>query len=178
MKTTLIGFHGFKRSGKTTIAGELGKMLIVQHHKQVMLFGFADALKDQVCAALGVSRLHLEENKERFRPLLQWWGVYRREFNGEDYWIEKLDKKITNVRMFIPGVVILVSDVRFENEYNYITDNGGKVFKIHPHNSPYEYDDAHVSEKPLDIAMPMIYNDFKDHKIVREQLQQTIKEQL
>lgn len=55
------------------------------------------------------------ETKDQYRPLLQAWGVLRREQAGEDYWVRQID-------LDPEGTV--VDDCRFWNEYHYLRQHG------------------------------------------------------
>jgi hypothetical protein len=84
--------------------------------------------------------------------LLQWWGTeYRRKNFGENYWVDKLFESIpSNID------IALVSDVRFQNEADSITERGGynvNVTRLLPDGTPYRSQDRpadHLSETALD----------------------------
>lgn len=142
----IIGTSSKKRGGKNTAADEILRRL--PGGKQI---AFADALKDEVCKALGISRDELERNKAIFRQILQWWGTaYRREYCGnKNYWIEQVDNVIqhyrgTNIRYFV------ITDVRFHNEYEYVKNLGGFILRIE--SSRCDMEDQHQSEVELDQA--------------------------
>lgn len=121
----LIGITGRKRSGKDTVADMIIKQLAP---KVVIKIGFADALKEEVAKATGKSRDFIETNKSHFRLILQGWGTdFRRELDGKNYWINKLGVKILaleNVDM------VIVPDVRFLNEAQFINEAGGMVIGV------------------------------------------------
>lgn len=177
MNIPIIGFHGPKKSGKTFIAQHLAKMLIEEQHRQVILLGFADQLKEELSIATGIGREEMETNKDSFRELLQFWGTqFRRDYCDKDYWVKAWLKKVNNIQSFIPGIIIIAHDVRFDNETMCIAKEGGSVYRVVTVNSPHLYnDDKHESEMPLLLDMPTIINDFKNNKQLREQLEQLIK---
>lgn len=64
-----------------------------------------------------------EEKKEQFRDGLIWWTNYRLA-TREDYWI---DKAIAQIAI---GGAIVVSDVRYPIEADYILSQGGIIIQI------------------------------------------------
>jgi hypothetical protein len=121
----LLGISGKKGSGKSTIA-EILKQYIT--HRPVHIIAFADALKDEVAHACGVSREYVEKNKAIFRPILQWWGTdFRRNLTSEDYWLRVFSAKVS----ILPNdSLILIPDVRFPNELQLIKKARGKVWRV------------------------------------------------
>ena len=136
----LIGIAGKKRSGKDTAAKYIKELL----GPQCQILHFADALKLEVADVCLVSLKEIEENKEIFRPMLQWWGTeFRKKYQkDETYWIEKLDEKI------IPNWINIIADVRFPEEVDYIKRNGGIVINVIRMN--HEMTDTHLSETALE----------------------------
>ena len=81
----LIGVSGKKRTGKNTVANLIKTIT----NQTIEEFSFAQDLKLELAQMLKVKVSDIESSKELYRPLLQSLGVYRREFNGENYWINK-----------------------------------------------------------------------------------------
>lgn len=141
--TLLIGLVGKKQSGKDTCCGfwrELG----LRDKLTVARLAFADALKVEVAAAFGSTVAAIEQSKEKYRPLLQAWGVARRDLVGGDYWINKVDDQIRSSQV----LVAVITDVRFQNEADYVTSHGGILVKLK--RVGLVQDDRHVSEVELD----------------------------
>lgn len=138
----LIGIAGKKGSGKDEVFRCI-KHRFPDSHREA----FADALKDEVCFAMHVTREYLELHKSNFRLILQGWGTdYRRKLHGNDYWIRAWKRRVVNSS----AEVVVVPDVRFLNEARLIHDSGGYLFKvIRPGYS--EGDDTHPSETDLDL---------------------------
>jgi hypothetical protein len=94
------------------------------------------------------------EKKEQYRLLMQWWGTeYRRKMFGDDYWVQQLHKTVS---AWEPGpndsskIIVLVPDVRFENEARYIQDSGGYLIRVLRPDLPPAAD-PHPSETALDV---------------------------
>src|SRR6185369_9164711 len=109
---TVIGISGKKQSGKDTLAKHIANLSTLP----VTRLAFADALKEEVAKACGVAVQFVELNKEDFRPMLQWWGTdFRRKFNGDNYWVNKLLLKLNEYGNDKPEIVV-IPDVRFQSE--------------------------------------------------------------
>lgn len=141
----IIGLSGKKRSGKNAVADVISLNSI---HK-VQEFAFADSLKNEVCKACGVTREYLDKNKDNFRLILQGWGTdFKRRLVDDNYWIERLGKSMLKS----DANVLVVTDIRFKNEANFIREIGGLVVRV---NRPCECggcvtQDNHPSEVDLD----------------------------
>lgn len=141
----LIALVGRKHSGKSTAAdtiSRLAKGLVYQT-------AFADALKDEVAQATGVPRVQAEQEKERWRPIWQWWGTEFRRHDDPDYWIRKVGNKIVDTH-YHPDVAI-VTDCRFDNEAKQIRAWNGLIVKIL---RPGTTQDRHTSETETDFIHP------------------------
>ena len=125
----IIGITGFARSGKDTCAD------FILQHQQGYPYGFADPIK-QMLIPLGIDMTDpfWVENKEANIPrlgrsvryLLQTLGTeWGRELVHPDLWV-LLAKSI--LEQHGPGMV--VSDVRFENEAEFIRAAGGKILLV------------------------------------------------
>lgn len=55
--------------------------------------------------------------------ILQWWGTdYRRYFFDEDYWVKRVEEKITE------DTIIIIPDCRFKNEYKWIKSHKNGIY--------------------------------------------------
>jgi len=111
-------------------------------------FSFAKTLRQEVAGALAfpinakapalVQGMKNRDTKERFRPLLQWWGQYRRDTEGQDYWVQKLmdviDDKPTSF-------TLTVDDCRYFNEYDALRERGFKFVRLANGRWPTSTDD-------------------------------------
>lgn len=118
-------------------------------------FAFADALKKEVAVKHKVSIEELNQRKAEFRKELQDTGLARRK-EDEDYWIGRVAWSMLNFdrKMFgqlhIPHLVI-VTDVRFQNEAEWITNNlRGKLIRIRRSDLEEDFEDKHESETELE----------------------------
>jgi hypothetical protein len=137
----IIGISGKKRSGKDTvyrlIRGNAGILAVRA--------AFGDQIKEEVAGVTGVDLDHIEEHKERFRPILQWWGSdFRRHYKGESYW---LDKMLAKMKTITGREVLVITDVRFPNEVELVKKAGGIMIRVERKTG---LEDAHSSENLLD----------------------------
>ena len=119
-KPFVIGVTGKARSGKDTLSEHLYTRLGFDCNRAA----FADPLKDML-RALGID--DIEGYKEEVHPLLgvtsrkmmQTLGTeWGREAIGEDTWINLTKEKGKGKKFLV------ISDVRFENEANFVRENG------------------------------------------------------
>jgi hypothetical protein len=93
-------------SGKSTLSDYICWQSAFEKHT------LADELKDDICRLCGVTRAYMEEHKDLFRPILQWYGTDFHRARDENYWVQRLKGRI-EVRS--PAAVV-VDDARFTNE--------------------------------------------------------------
>ena len=138
MRNLIVGFCGYARSGKDTAAQAL-------IDKGFQRCAFADALKLDVLSALqGSARItdavfegqstgglalkvslglfSSPATKEQFRPLLVEYGRAMRALDP-DYWVKRLDLRL-------PNAPIVITDVRYKNEHEWIKSKGGFTIMI------------------------------------------------
>lgn len=138
----IIGLSGKKKSGKDTFYEIASKMLTVPSVK----IAFADALKEEVAKACGVSVEFVETNKIIFRPMLQFWGTdFKRRLIDNEYWIRQLFHKLSEVMDDIG--VVFITDVRFKNEARWIEEVG---ILVRINRDMCDVNDLHISETDLD----------------------------
>ena len=136
----LIGIHGKKRAGKDT-AGK-----IIQEQLGFKIDSFADPLRKFGLMTFGIN----EENREQLiesigvsgRQVLQLVGTEVGRNINQNFWIEALRFRNPSLEN------IIITDVRFNNEAEFITSNGGKILKIV--RPSLESSDNHASEIPID----------------------------
>ena len=119
-KPFVIGVTGKARSGKDTLSEHLYTRLGFDCNRAA----FADPVKDML-RAIGID--NIEGYKEEVHPLLgvtsrkmmQTLGTeWGREAIGEDTWINLTKEKGKGKKFLV------ISDVRFENEANFVRENG------------------------------------------------------
>ncbi len=103
----IICVSGKIASGKTTLAS------LIELYNPYARRALAGALKADLARLCQVSVDYIEENKELFRPMLQYYGTeIMRKVHGEDYWVRRLVQDSEDAGL--SGLV--VDDVRFPNE--------------------------------------------------------------
>ncbi len=146
----LIGISGNAGVGKDTVTNYIANKYI-----EVYREAFADPLK-QICAhAFGMDledfyEPSIKETQHPFwrvspRQIAQFVGteLFRHHLTAlvdigyGNFWIKRLEGKLTGASrykgtdgLYTPGDTIIIPDVRFQNEYDWIVDNGGYVFSI------------------------------------------------
>lgn len=145
-KKLIIGISGKKQHGKDTIAAAV-QNYCTDNGLRFIKLAFADALKDEVCSALTITRKHLDEHKHLFRVIMQWWGCYKRDQVMKDYWVSRTFNKM--LKEMNDHDVIVISDVRFLNEAERIKEIGGKLWRVNRTDLAHSLD-FHPSETELD----------------------------
>jgi len=134
----IIGIAGPAQSGKDTI----GKRLLVKH--SFIRYAFADPIRHGLEAMFNLLHSDFNENKEKEidwigkspRELMQTLGTeWGRNLVADDIWLRLAEINInamvdrnSYIHSLIGGVVI--TDVRFENEANWIRQQGGEIWHI------------------------------------------------
>jgi hypothetical protein len=136
--------------GKDFIMNRLQSRLIYQHgyamsKSSTTRTRFADSLNEAVAPILGISVKELQDRSLKEQPRFIFdnpkkteahiWssrdvqkrvGQLLRENLGEDVFINALDRKYSN-----PSSILLISDLRHQNELEWVREQGGKVVYIH-----------------------------------------------
>ena len=148
----IIGLIGFAGSGKGTIAD------ILVAKKGYTKLAFADAVKDATAAIFGWPRSLLEgdtaESREWREKKDEWWSEKTelhitprnmlqlmgtevgRGMIHPDLWIYALEKRIDMYQN------VVIADVRFPNEMNFIQEKGGFIVRVKRGDDPEWYDTA------------------------------------
>ena len=128
----LIGISGFARSGKDTFYERAAKIL-AKEDKNSHRIAFADALKNELNELL-VKNVDISaftennEEKELIRPLLVTYGTEIRRKLNQNCWIERVQPRV--IHHLNEGDYVFITDVRFDNEAQWITMNGGCLVNI------------------------------------------------
>ena len=148
----IIGLSGYARSGKDEVANILVKNF---GFKRV---AFADPIRSFLSCVNPIlangKRVNemvrefgwgITKAQDETRRLLQEVGVIGREMFGEDIWVKTAFK---DINLYTENVV--VSDVRFKNEANFVMQDQGRLWRViregvGPVNN-------HISETDLDGA--------------------------
>lgn len=131
-KQILIGLAGPAFSGKDTFAEAVQKT-----EEDVHIYAMALPLKLGAMALFGFSHAQVftPEGKEEIDPI---WGKSPRYFlqdlgtevfrdrYGPDFWIKRAEKELQAVR----NKIVIITDIRFENEAAWVRSRGGTVIHI------------------------------------------------
>lgn len=150
----IIGFMGKKGVGKTTAAN----FLVSNHGYQKM--SFAAKLKDLSRALFPFSDTDLNgQNKEKMfgkydwtpREFMERFGEFMRYWD-KDYWLNG----VRSIVQFNPNRDIVIDDVRYVNEADFIKSVGGILIRInrYPSQNPYIQDETSKSENSLNDYRP------------------------
>lgn len=155
----IFGIAGVARCGKDT----LGKHLLNKLEKNKLPcinISFASALKSDLNNFL-IDKIKIsaftENNAEKdlIRPLLVTYGTEVCRKIDQDYWIKKIEKKVTSA--INNKIIVVITDVRYENEAKWIKNNGGFII----HLSRINQKPANFQEKVNDPILKKI----ADYKI-------------
>ena len=128
----LIGICGLARCGKDTFY-EISKSILQKKGLDTRKFAFANSLKeecDELLKKYTSISAFTEEDGEKIliRPLLVTYGTHIRRKLNENCWIEKIEGEVLD--NLGSGKTVFITDVRFENEMNWIQKIGGKGIHI------------------------------------------------
>jgi len=128
----MIGLVGAARSGKSTVADYLSREYGYEKHS------FATRIREGLLSALPfLDREYLHEKKDvgipklhgtTGRALLQQMGHEWGRNIDTDMWVKALDSYLDI--MCVNKKHVVIDDVRYLNEVNYIKDNGGFIVGI------------------------------------------------
>lgn len=149
----IIGIAGRARVGKDTCADFLVRYLGGYR------YGFADPLK-RMLIPLGIDMTDpfWAENKEKeiplfgrsLRYLMQTLGTeWGRELVHPDIWV-----KLAECTLFSTGERMIISDVRFDNEAEFIRSKGGVILHVSRIDAPPvagHASEAGIRQSPLDL---------------------------
>jgi hypothetical protein len=131
MKSNIIGISGLARCGKDSFFNIASSILSSQNIR-TRRFAFADCLKSECNEILekytGISAFtEKTSEKEIIRPLLVTYGTHIRRKINPNCWIDKINDE---VKSFSINGVSFITDVRFENEIDWVRNIGGKSIHI------------------------------------------------
>lgn len=181
----LIGISGAPESGKDTSALYLHGMF-----QDTYIEHFADPLKAAVSAAFGidVSALNSTEQKKLIHPfwkttnrkILQFFGteMFRETINrliagtGPNFWVDRMYGKLTGELLldgdgvYGEGDTVVIPDVRFQNEIDFIYAHGGITIFVKRRNHETDVGgfDGHASEQLSELR----YDPHKHYLLVND----------
>jgi phosphomevalonate kinase len=128
----LIGISGKMGCGKNYIAEKILSPHFVKEGYQIFIIGFGDLMKFQIYSrekSFTYDELY-DKKTTQSRQLLQKWGMEMRNTYGDDIWIRGIDIQIETFCRRSANPLIIICDVRFRVECDYISSKGGKVIRI------------------------------------------------
>ncbi|MCI3269659.1 hypothetical protein [Streptomyces cylindrosporus] len=139
-------------AGKTTAA----RYLVEAHHFRECSVGAA--VKAEVDAMVRLHGFQYDESqKEDFRDGLIWWTDFRVRHSSPNYWLQVIIESVAAAG----ADPMVVSDVRFPEEADYIRSVGGIVVKITRQTSPVHGNSA--ERKMVGYAFDQVVsNDLSD----------------
>jgi len=152
----IIGFSGSFGAGKSSRAEYLASKI-----KNAKCVNFADALKEMVKQHFHLDVLDKNAICEKYGitygQVLQKYGQGMRDIDP-DFWLDKVKWLVTNE---YKGRVVVIGDVRHQNELDWILESGGMVFqKLGSLQSSFAGRDInHPSEDPLE-GYTMIFDEY------------------
>lgn len=151
-KLPIIGIAGHARAGKDTVAQ------LIQEEYRAITYAFAEPLKDML-GVLGLDEQDLngwrkDENNYDYhatpRHMMQTLGTeWGRDSINEHIWVIVAAKRIQRLNHAQPDATIIITDVRFENEADFVRRHG---FLIHVERPIKRIDGStHRSENHVNI---------------------------
>ena len=126
----LLGIHGPLNGGKDTITNYLTSNFYVRK------YAFADPIKESLKAIFGFSDLEMSDRIQK-EKVNDFWGIspryaaqklgteFGRNLIHKDIWIKKAEQVLNQSE-----VPLIISDVRYDNEADWIRSLGGKILHI------------------------------------------------
>lgn len=169
----LIGLHGHAGAGKNTFAEEF-------HYAAFFEYAFAAPVKAVCMEVFGLSHMDFVD-RARKEEVIDYWNksprelaqyvgteMFRNHF-GSDIWIKSLEARLIRdlSAREDKNRKVLITDVRFQNEADWITKQGGWI--IHLTRPGYEGNvgiSSHASEQTLDFTHLTKGENY--HKILNE----------
>ena len=123
----MFAISGYARVGKDTFGLSLKKVL-EKYGIKSKTYSLANQLKIDIdfltTGDFGISAFTKDdEEKKIIRPLLVGYGESWRKFNP-DHWIEIVDSNLEK------GFLPIITDIRYENEANWILENQGFLLNL------------------------------------------------
>lgn len=168
----MIGISGYARSGKDTFGDSLQRILLNYKIKS-KTYALATQLKHDISflteGDFGINAFTKDDKEKKIiRPLLVGYGEAWRNANP-DHWLEILDSNLE------PRTLPIVTDIRYENEANYILENQGFLLNlsrslpdgsfIGPANKEEEENGPKVKNKS---TYNLCWGTLSEHKIIDE----------
>ena len=156
----LIGLSGKLGSGKNYIAENIIAPYFTEIYN-ILIIGFGDQVKNELYSrdvTLTYDLLYDKKTFESRKKLQEYATEYGRDKYNQDMWIRGLDMQIETFRRRSPKeVMVIICDVRFKNEAEYIKNKNGLLYRINANNRTNE---RYNKESNNDISK---YNMISNH---------------
>lgn len=142
----IIGLVGKIRSGKSTVGG-----MILDYYgdRSAVKLAFANYLKEMLLNAELCTKEGLWETKSDFsRLMMQKIGteIIRKQVD-QDFWVKKMREEIKIFNNSNKDILIVIDDVRFQNEADLIKECNGMLIRINrPSLEQNNEENKHASE--------------------------------
>jgi hypothetical protein len=147
----IIGVSGKMGSGKNYFSEKILYPYFKSSYN-ILIIGFGDLMKNELYArdkTLQYDELYDHKTYETRQKLQQYGTENGRDKYHEDIWVRGLDIQIeTFNRRCGPNTLIIICDIRFPNEFEYVKLKGGKNIRIE---SPYRTYDRYLREATNDL---------------------------
>lgn len=155
--TLVLGFTGLAGAGKDTAASMLADLLPNPH-----LYAFAQPLKEACKIAFGLSDQHVYGHEKETplklydgvtsRQIMQWMGTeLGRNLVHKDVWLKRATLEYS--LHLSPNKTFIVTDVRFDNEAQWVHERAGYVIEVIRPNQHHIATSNHQSERGVDPAL-------------------------
>jgi len=132
----IVGFAGYAGAGKDTLANAIERYAARFVNSNTAKIAFADPMRDMLLA-LGVPREYMVERALKevlipgfgrsYRQLAQTLGTeWGRVCHGEDFWVNAAANRVDKSG----AELVLMTDVRFPNEADYLRRRGGYLVRV------------------------------------------------
>lgn len=161
----IIALHGFPRSGKDVICSYILSKL------PLLRYGPSVQVKKATAVMFDIPEEYLYDDKMKDEYNYFWELSYRqmaqlvgnecsRKIFGPDFWMKHVDKFLQD-RLPEDKQGIILADVRYPNEAEWVKSNNGILIYVTRKNRPIASNESHEAEKGLDpkLADIIIEND-------------------
>jgi len=130
-KAKFLGLAGFAGSGKDHVFDYIKRHTILPAFR----IAFADGVREEVARFLGIGdpgKTFTKPYSKEVRFVLQQWGTELRRAEDLDYWVKYGMEAATEIEFMheCEPVLIVFTDVRFQNEADAIRAQGGRVLQV------------------------------------------------
>lgn len=162
--SNIIGICGVARVGKDTLFEAISQCC---PNKRIHRRAFADGLKEEceqfLSSNVGISAFTEDEGEKLLiRPFLVTYGTHLRRKMDPYCWIKIVSKSIERST----GEIFIITDLRYENELDWVKDGGGTVIHLSRHgilpaNKEEEENDPILRRKAtMKITLPTFGPDY------------------